>query len=194
MADLVSLLRRGGVSNVDDHRVPGHPGRLVIEGIVVHHTAMKGPGLKTVIAGRPDLKGPLANINIPRGGRVNVVTDGVAWHAGPGSAHVLAGVRHNARPAGDAHALGLPDDFNGGNKVYLGIEVDNDGIGEPYPDVQVAALVYVCAAVIHLAIKGGNENRVVHHREHTARKVDMSYHGPLRDLVGQRLHALQLGH
>lgn len=189
--NLIDLLHRGGVANVEDHRVPGHAGSLAPVGIIVHHTAMKDAGLEVVRHGRSDLAGPLCNININRAGHVNVITDGVAWHAGGGSSKVLADLKRNVAPANNAAALHLPDDFGGGNSLTVGIEVDNDGIGEPYPQVQIAGLVWTCAAIIHLGIPGGNQNRAIHHREWTARKVDMSYHGPLRGLIADRLKEMK---
>ena len=43
------------------------------------------------------------------------------------------------------------------------------------------ALVKLCAAMC--AWQGWDHNRIIHHREHTSRKYDMSYTGPLRDYV-----------
>lgn len=178
MTDFLAILR--GAVTVADKRVQPHSGTFAPEGVLVHHTATKGAGLTVVQRGRPGLAGPLCNLNLTRLGLFNVVSDGLAWHAGSGSSHVLDEVRHDHAPSGDARTRGLRDDTTG-NRYLIGIEVDNDGVGEPYPDVQIEALVKGCAALCRHF--GWSANRVIHHREWTSRKIDMSYRGDLRGAV-----------
>lgn len=171
MTDFGSILR--GAVSVADTRVTPHNGTFAPEGVLVHHTATKGPGLTTVQRGRPDLRGPLCNLNLTRSGVFNVVSDGVAWHAGGGSTQLHREVLRDIAPTGTAKERGLRDDFSGGNHVYIGIEVDNDGVGEPAPPVQLDALVRGCAALCRHF--GWSANRVIGHKEHTARKIDPAF-------------------
>lgn len=184
MPDLADLLDRFGVPDLVDARVDGH-GATNFVGVMVHHTGGRSPMLHTCQVGRPDLAGPIANINIARTGTVGVVTDGKAWHAGKGSSVVLADVRADRPVTRDAKVRGLGDDTDG-NPYFVGIEVDNDGLGEPYPAVQIEALVAVGAALCDAF--GWAPARVIHHRQWTARKPDMSYHGDLPALVAARLN------
>ena len=185
MPDLVALLRAADVANVADRRVAPRPGSHAPVGIIVHHTGMKTPGLATCQKGRPDLPGPLCQINITRAGTVNVVTDGRANHGGEGSSVVLADVKANRPVTKDARERKLHDDGCDGNRWYIGIEVDNDGVGEPYGEETMRRLVGVCAAICQHF--GWPPQRVIHHRQHTARKVDMSFRGPLTKLVADRM-------
>lgn len=169
---------------VADRRVAPHSGAFTPEAIMCHHTATRSAGLGVVQHGRPGLAGPLANLNLARNGTWNVVTEGLAWHAGAGSSKVLAEARLGTAPSGDAKARHLADDMTG-NRWFVGIEVDNDGVGEPYPAAQLEALAKGLAALC--AHFGWSEARVVHHREWTARKIDMSYRGPLRAAVASWL-------
>lgn len=182
MTDLLTILK--GAVTVTDKRVPPHSGSFHPVGVLVHHTATKGPGLTVVQKGRPGLAGPLCNLNLTRAGLVHVVSDGLAWHAGAGSSAVLAEVKADKAPKGDARARGLKDDTTG-NAWLIGIEVDNDGVGEAYPPVQIEALVKGCAALCRHF--GWSANRVIHHREWTARKIDMSYRGDLRGAIARLL-------
>lgn len=137
--------------------------------------------------GRPDLPGPLCQININRKAEVNVVTDGRANHGGAGSSVVVNETKRNIAPSGDARKRKLVDDGADLNRWYIGVEVDNNGVDEPYsPEVQ-AALVNVCVALCRHF--GWPAERVVHHREATSRKIDMSWRGPLRARVAARLKA-----
>lgn len=121
-------------------------------GVVCHHTASnaKGgdiPSLNVVIKGRPDLPGPLCHVLIGRSGACHTIAAGRANHAGTGGWKGLTG-----------------------NVSVLGIEAENDGIGEPWP----APLVDVferCAAAL---AKGclAPAGMVCGHKEWTPRKID----------------------
>lgn len=189
--NLVDLLRAEGlrvepVAGWENHR---RPGGFTPVGVMCHHTASNrnggnAPSLKTVTDGRPDLAGPLCTLLVARDGLVYVVAAGRANHAGAGSSRVLEDVKRDIAPKGDAAKLGLADDITG-NGWYYGIEVENDGVGEPYPPAQIDAVARCGSALCRPG--GWTANRVVHHREHTRRKIDMSYRGDLRGLVRARL-------
>jgi hypothetical protein len=131
--------------------------------------------------GRPGIPPPLCNILLARSGVAHLVAAGRANHAGAGSNVVLDEVRRGVSPTADAVARGLRDDTTG-NRWFYGIEVENSGLpADPYPSVQIDALVRICSALC--AAHGWSAARVIHHREWTRRKPDMSYRGPLRGLV-----------
>lgn len=175
MIELANILRAAGltVSEYPGWRQRGHPGTFAPFGGVWHHTG----GLKDLElvarVGRPDLAAPLANFFLDTEGVWHVVAAGVAYHAGKGHAAVLTNLGHDVAPSGFAADLGLADDYGLGNHYLLGVEVENLGTADdPYPDVQVASLVKGSAALCRAL--HWSANRWIHHREWTARKVDMS--------------------
>src|SRR5690242_7925281 len=96
-----------------------------VRSIVCHHTAgpTSGnyPSLNTVMNGRPDLKGPLAQLGLARDGSVYVISNGVSWHAGA-----------------------TINDSVYGNTWAIGIEAENSG-SQPWREVQVNAYAKLCA-------------------------------------------------
>jgi hypothetical protein len=102
-------------------------------GVLIHHTGgargSDAPSLSTVKYGRRDLAPPLCAVLIGRSGRCHVIAAGRANHAGEGGP-----------------LPGVP--LNGGNRVLFGVEAENDGLGEPWPDFQVAVMVAVTAALL----------------------------------------------
>lgn len=179
MTDLVALLRKAGL-NVRDERVDPRPGSWSPMAVLNHHTATKGPALTVCKTGRRDLAGPLCNINITRQGVINVVCDGRANHAGKGSSVVAGDIRSGRPVTQDAAARNLSDDTDGNTRFY-GIEVDNDGVGEPLTGVQQDALIAVNAALVsHF---GWSPNACIHHRQWTRRKTDMRWRGDIPALV-----------
>ena len=61
--------------------------------------------------------------------------------------------------------------FDGqGNALLVGIEAENDGVGEPWPSIQLVAMVRATAAVLDLL--GQPRSNVWGHREYTPRKID----------------------
>lgn len=102
-------------------------------GVMWHHTASPKtsgnlPCLGICVHGRSDLKGPLCNILIGRDGTVVLIAAGRANHAGTGGP--LKGVTD-------------------GNEDWVGIECENDGIGEPWPEEQYQAMVTVTAVLLN---------------------------------------------
>lgn len=101
-------------------------------GVICHHTAgpRKGnmPSLNTLIKGRADLPGPLAQLGLGRDGTYFVIATGRCNHAGAGS---WQGVRN-------------------GNSQFIGIEAENTGLADdsPWPEVQMEAYRRGVAALL----------------------------------------------
>lgn len=101
-----------------------------VRGVMLHHTAgpREGnmPSLRILRDGREDLAGPLAQLGLGRDGTYYVVAAGRANHAGKGE---WRGIRS-------------------GNSSFIGIEVENNGRGEQWPDVQMDACRRGVAALL----------------------------------------------
>ena len=107
-----------------------------IVGVICHHTATPDPQrkrpnmptLNTLIQGRSDLQGPLAQLGLGRDGTYYVVAAGLCNHAGPGA---WRGVTT-------------------GNSRFIGIEAENTGLPDdsPWPDVQMDAYRRGVAAIL----------------------------------------------
>ena len=128
--------------------------RFAPKGVMLHHTAT-GPNwtkerlTRLLVEGRPDLKGPLCNLQLERDGTFVIIAAGAANHAGAGS-------------------------WNGataGNSTFIGIEAANDGVGEAWNPVQVEAMGRATAAM--LRVMQATPNMIVGHKEWAPRrKVD----------------------
>jgi peptidoglycan hydrolase-like protein with peptidoglycan-binding domain len=126
------------VAEVAGWRTRGHGDVGAIRGVICHHTggadASHGvmPTLHTLVNGRegdaktPPLSGPLAQLGLARDGTYYVVAAGRANHAGPGSWRGCTT----------------------GNTSFIGIEAENTGRGEPWPDVQIDAYRRGAAAIL----------------------------------------------
>lgn len=187
--NLVELLTAAGVT------VEANPGwekagkpNFTPIGIMLHHTAGPkngdAPSLGTCLNGRPGLSGPLCHIVLARSGKAHVLAANRCNHAGDGAQQVLDLVKKDEPVVGNA-VTNRYKDVPGlsGNGYFYGIEVENSGVGEAYPDVQIEALSKICAAICQA--RGWTANRVVHHRQWTIRKADMSYKGDIPGLVAQ---------
>lgn len=127
--------------------------------LMEHHTASNknagnAPSLNVVINGRPDLPGPLCNYLTGRDGTIYVVAAGRANHAGIGS---------------------YPDGTTGNSRSF-GNEAENDGVGEPWPAVQMNAINRAAYAICKKM--GWSADNVVGHKEYAlprGRKVDPTY-------------------
>jgi hypothetical protein len=101
-------------------------------GVICHHTAgpRKGnmPSLQTLIDGRDDLPGPLAQLGLGRDGTFYVVAAGRCNHAGAGTWQGLSQ----------------------GNTNFIGIEAENTGLpnDSPWPPIQVDAYRRGVAAIL----------------------------------------------
>ena len=103
-----------------------------ILGVLCHHTAgpLKGnmPSLGTLINGRSDLQGPLAQLGLGRDGTYYMVAAGKCNHAGEGKWQ------------------GIPT----GNTNFIGIEAENTGKADdlPWPMVQIDCYHRGVAAIL----------------------------------------------
>jgi hypothetical protein len=116
-------------------------------GTMIHHTGGPAtgnmPSLQTLIHGRPDLQGPLAQLGLGRDGTFYVIAAGRANHAGAG---VWRGITT-------------------GNSNFIGIECENTGsTNQQWPEVQMKALRQGVAALLRHA--GRTEQWCVGHREY----------------------------
>lgn len=135
-------------------------------GAMIHHTVgpRQGnmPSLNTLIQGRNDLRGPLANLGLGRDGTWYIIAAGRANHAGQGS---WKGV-------------------TSGNANFIGIECENTGRSDdlPWPDAQMRSLRHGVAALLRHAQR--DVGWCVGHKEFAlpaGRKPD-----PLFDMVAFR--------
>lgn len=152
---LAKTLREAGLKVEESPRWTMRGGsRFRPRGVMIHHTAT-GPNwpkdrlTKLLVEGRPDLKGPLCNLQLERDGTFVVIAAGAANHAGAGS-------------------------WNGvtaGNSTFIGIEAANDGVGEAWQPAQVEAMGVATAAM--LRVMQASPSMVVGHKEWAPRrKVD----------------------
>lgn len=131
---LPDVLKAAGlkVALVDgwENRGRGNVGSIV--GIICHHTAgpKSGnmPSLGTLVKGRADLPGPLAQLGLGRDGTYYVIAAGRANHAGKGA---WKGV-------------------STGNTSFIGIEAENTGLpnDSPWPTEQIDAYHRGVAAIL----------------------------------------------
>jgi peptidoglycan hydrolase-like protein with peptidoglycan-binding domain len=129
---LPDALRQSGlkVALVDGWETRGRAEMGPVQGVICHHTgtAHSGnmPSLRTLIEGRPDLSGPLAQLGLGRDGTYYVVAAGRCNHAGAGAWHGVTT----------------------GNSNFIGIEAENNGTDEAWPDVQMDAYRRGVAAIL----------------------------------------------
>jgi peptidoglycan hydrolase-like protein with peptidoglycan-binding domain len=103
-----------------------------VEGVICHHTAgpRSGnmPSLGTLIAGRPDLAGPLAQLGLGRDGTYYVIAAGRCNHAG----------------------VGRWRGITTGNTSFIGIEAENTGTpnDSPWPEIQMQCYRHGVAAIL----------------------------------------------
>lgn len=144
------------IEKVAGWQTRGHPGTFAPRGVIFHHTASsrKGgnaPALGIVTVGRSDLPGPLSQFVVGRDGTVFFVAAGRAYHAGEGGP-----------------LKGIPEDD--GNSYLIGVECENDGIGEPWPKEQKRAIGTLFAVLCKRMDVGAR--MVIGHKEWTSRKID----------------------
>lgn len=147
------------VAEVDGWQTRGHGdvGRIV--GVICHHTVgvREGnmPSLRTLINGREDLTGPLAQLGLGRDGTFYVVAAGLCFHAGQGSWQSCTT----------------------GNTSFIGIEAENTGDDDdPWPAVQMDAYRRGVAAILgHI---GCSSDACAGHKEYAlphGRKPDPTF-------------------
>jgi hypothetical protein len=158
---LPKALRDAGLTVVEvaGWQTRGHGDMGPVKFVICHHTAEKKssrtkPALAILTDGRPDLQGPLCNLALGQDGTFYMVAAGKAWHAGAGSWKSITD----------------------GNGSGIGIEAKNNGLGEPWPEIQMAAYAKGCAAILKY-IKASPE-MVCGHKEYAlpkGRKPDPSF-------------------
>ena len=158
---LPSVLEGAGlkVAEVDgwQNRGRGDVGSTL--GVLCHHTAGPKagnmPSLRTLIEGRSDLPGPLAQLGLGRDGTFYVVAAGRCNHAG----------------------IGAWRGINAGNTNFVGIEAENTGLSdENWPVVQMNAYRHGVAAL--LAHAGLTAEFCAGHKEYAmppGRKTDPDF-------------------
>jgi LysM repeat protein len=162
----------------------GRPRNFSPRAVLFHNTASNrhssaSPALGVVLKGRllPDgtfQSGPLCNVLVGRDGVVHLVAAGRASHAGGG------GPWRN-----------IPADS--GNKYMIGVEVENDGVGEPWSK----ELLEVCDVVFATLLMGLRRRPkfLAGHKEWAPRRksdparIDMDQY---RHRVDRRMRAIRL--
>lgn len=107
-------------------------------GVLIHHTATwsspdnPAPSVQLCIDGRDDLAGPLCHVVIGFDGSVHLIAAGRANHAG------------RARESG-------PNPAGDGNTLYVGFELDYQGVDQaPSPEQYAAARTATAAVLRHI--------------------------------------------
>lgn len=156
---LVNHLRHWGlkVEEKDGWRFRGRPYNFYPRAIIAHHTASGSSSgnfaaERIVTDGRSDLPGPLCQILLGRDGTVKLIAAGYANHAGYGGPRA-----------------GIPE--NQGNTYTIGIEAENNGVGEQWSKAQLNAYYRLCAALL-VWMGTKDESKVFGHKEWTSRKID----------------------
>jgi peptidoglycan hydrolase-like protein with peptidoglycan-binding domain len=114
----------------------------IIRGVICHHTATNEkranmPTLRTLIEGRADLRGPLAQLGLGRDGTYYVIAAGRCNHAG----------------------VGFWRGMTNGNANFIGIEAENTGRANdfPWPERQLEAYRRGVAAILrHIGRDAGS--------------------------------------
>ena len=136
---LADVLKAAGlkVSEVDGWQSRGS-NIGTIQGVICHHTAGPGPekgnypSFNTILKGRPDLPGPLAQLGLGRDGTWIIFSAGRANHAGRGEFKDIT----------NGH-------FINGNSTTIGVEAENSGKpGDSWPAVQMDAYQRGVAAIL----------------------------------------------
>lgn len=136
------------VAEVDGWQRRGRAEMGRVIGVMIHHTGSSAsgnmPSLRTLIQGRTDLAGPLAQLGLGRDGTWYVIAAGRANHAGKGN---WRGIQT-------------------GNSNFVGVECENSGQKSdlPWPDIQMLALRQGVAALLQHA--GRSAEWCVGHREY----------------------------
>lgn len=158
----------------------GHGAWGDMHGVLNHHTAgVRGASADSELkvlkngrrpaGGKPALPGPLCNVSPDRDGILWLVGWGRANHAGAVRPEILDRLIREDEPVRPRTTIGETAD---GNAFLYGVEVQNNGRGEKYPDAQLLTLVLFNAAVCDF--HGWGPNSVIQHYEATMRKVDMA--------------------
>jgi hypothetical protein len=136
-----------------------------VHATMIHHTAGEGPGMPAyVYDGSSALPGPLCHDFLARSGRLYLVGNGRANHAG-----MVARNAYNAVLNEESHHPAPGPDELDGNAVSYGLEVENSGAADrlwPARQYDVAVRVQAARCRVH----GWSANSVWAHKEATRRK------------------------
>ena len=166
LTNLADVCRAAGLNVVEvagwqTRGRPASTGGFAPVGVLVHHTATgirssDADVVRLLVNGRSDLPGPLCQLGLARDGTVYVIAAGRANHAG------------NAKASGTVAA-------GDGNRLYIGVEAFNDGVGEPWPQVQYDAYVRLAAALCQ-GVTGNSVQTVRGHKETSVTgKIDPTF-------------------
>lgn len=150
---LPGVLKEAGlkVAEVDGWESRGRAEMGILAGVICHHTAGPKvgnmPSLTTLVTGRSDLPGPLAQLGLGRDGTYYVIAAGRCNHGGVGA---WKGVSGNAR--------------------FIGIEAENTGLSNdaPWPQIQMDAYRRGAAAILRHC--GQSSSDCVGHKEYALPK------------------------
>lgn len=171
LTDLATVARRTGypVVEVPGWRSRGSSAFNRPRSVIVHHTASgsksgNAPSLNVCTHGRPGLSGPLCQLLLARNGTIYVVASGRANHAG-----VVNATKYS-------------------NSNSIGIEAENNGVGESWPSKQMDAYAKLCRELCDAY--GISINDVRGHKEVCSpkgRKIDPTFAmGSFRTMVRNR--------
>lgn len=140
-------------------------------GLCWHHTA--GPRSGDAPSLNLCISKTLVQILVARSGRVHIISGNRSNHIGLGLRQVLDRTQAGLAPLGDArdaYGLLLGIGSISGNGYYIGIEIENDGLGEPYPAAQMRAVYAITTAIFkHYR---WSASQLIAHKEWTSRKPD----------------------
>ncbi|MET9158300.1 N-acetylmuramoyl-L-alanine amidase [Streptomyces parvulus] len=168
----LAALRAEGVTDIVE--MPGwrshnrnHKGPFAdVHATMIHHTAGEGAGVANLVFnGTGDLPGPLCHDYLARTGRLYLVGNGRANHAGTVARNAYNAVLNEQ----DDHPYPDAAEPVDGNAVSYGLECENSGAeGRSWPDKQYDVAVRVQAA--RCRFHGWGANSVWAHKEATRRK------------------------
>ncbi len=174
VASLFDILDAADLSPMDE-RVEPRPFTYSPIAILLHHTATGGsedmPTLGLLKKGMPRLPAPISQLLIGRSGSIAVVSDGYSNHAGGGRKKVLVALQASRALVRDD--IAHKDDGAKGNRWLIGIEVENNGVGEVYKLECLRSMQRTCAAICKAF--GWSADKVIGHKEWSSRKVDPRY-------------------
>jgi hypothetical protein len=146
-----------------------------VHGVMIHHTVTKGSTATVDICydGYSELPGPLCHGVITKDGRVHLVGNGRANHAGGGDPDVLNAVideSYGDKPPATNQYQGSAGAVDG-NAHFYGFECENFGDGkDPWPAAQLEAIERVAAALCRQ--HGWTPKSLIGHLEWSSQKSD----------------------
>lgn len=166
------------VKKVKGWKTRGRPFTFEPRGVIFHHTASArtggpAPCLGICTTGRADIPGPLCNLLVARDSTVFLVAAGYANHAGFGGPYRI-----------------IPKDS--GNRFLIGVEVENNGIDEPWSK-ELRSTLDVVFATLLLEMKRGARWLIGHKEWAPDRKIDPGQlvMDPVRERVREQMKEMR---